>query len=208
MQIKNMEQLNFLSGLGEQKPIINDLFEYYPGVFSDKDSISLMRTLIDKVQWTQKSVLMYGKEVLTPRLTAWFGDDDVDYSANGSRSRPYPWIAELLTIRDKVEKLSGMKFNSVLLNYYRDGNDSVSWHSDSDGIAGRNMFVASISFGQERVFDIRSIADHQHKFSILLESGSCFLMKGEFQEKWQHRIAKSKTATKERLNLTFRISSP
>jgi alkylated DNA repair dioxygenase AlkB len=133
---------------------------------------------------------MYGKEIITPRLTAWY---------------TFPWTKELLQIKERVENVSSINFNSVLLNYYRDGNDSVAWHSDDDGVPGKNKFVASVSFGEERMFDIRSKNDHQNKFSILLEDGSYLLMKNDFQENWQHRIAKSKLSMKGRLNLTFRI---
>ena len=201
-----MEQLNFLEQLGSGRDITTDLFDYRPGILSSEESKILRNKLIKETNWDQKSVLMYGKEVITPRLTAWFGDGDADYSIKGKRETPFPWTEELLKIKAKVENLAGMSFNSVLLNYYRDGNDSVSWHSDGDGIPGRNMFVASVSLGQERVFDIRSKDDHTTKFNILLEDGSYLLMKGEFQDKWQHRIAKSTHPMKERVNLTFRIS--
>lgn len=201
-----MEQLNFLDQLGSGRDITTDLFDYRPGLIGPAESKILLNKLIKETDWTQKAVLMYGKEVITPRLTAWFGDGDADYSIKGKREVPSPWTEDLLAIKSKVEKLAGMSFNSVLLNYYRDGNDSVSWHSDGDGIPGRNMFVASVSLGQERVFDIRNKENHTIKFNILLEDGSYLLMKGDFQDKWQHRIAKSTIPMKERVNLTFRIS--
>lgn len=183
-----------------------ELYDYHPGIFSPDESIYLRTKLIAETQWNQKSVLMYGKEVITPRLTAWFGDDGVDTSIHGTKDRPFPWTDDLLDVRARVEELAGIKFNSVLLNYYRDGNDSVSWHSDGDGIPGRNKYVASVSLGQERIFEIRNKEDHKIRFDVLLEDGSYLLMKGEFQEKWQHRIAKSASPMNERLNLTFRIS--
>jgi alkylated DNA repair dioxygenase AlkB len=108
-------------------------------------------------------------------------------------------------IKNRIEPIAGVKFNSVLLNYYRDGNDSVSWHSDDDGIPGRNRIVASVSFGQERNFDIRNKKDYSKKHTVLLENGSYLLMKGDFQQQWQHRIAKSNKPMKARINLTFRI---
>jgi alkylated DNA repair dioxygenase AlkB len=120
-------------------------------------------------------------------------------------SKPLPWTKDLLVIRDKVTEQSGVLFNSVLVNYYRDGNDSVSWHSDNDGIPGRNRIVASVSFGQVRRFDIRKKDDHNIKYSINLENGSYLLMKGNFQDEWQHRIAKSTSQLGPRVNLTFRI---
>ncbi|MFD2144601.1 alpha-ketoglutarate-dependent dioxygenase AlkB family protein [Mucilaginibacter antarcticus] len=148
---------------------------------------------------------MYDKEVLTPRLTAWFGDLGTDYSNPGLVSNPLPWTPELLAIKEKLEPLSGVKFNSVLLNYYRDGNDSVAWHSDKESILGKHPVIASVSFGQVRSFDIRNKADHSQKFSVRLEHGSFLLMKSGLQEQWEHRIAKSSTPMTARVNLTFRV---
>jgi alkylated DNA repair dioxygenase AlkB len=93
----------------------------------------------------------------------------------------------------------------VLLNYYRDGNDSVAWHSDKESIMGSQPVIASVSFGQVRSFDIRNKADHNEKYSIRLEHGSFLLMKSGLQEQWEHRIAKSTKPMKARINLTFRL---
>jgi alkylated DNA repair dioxygenase AlkB len=191
-----MKQLSLLDTIDADKNLSTDIFDYHPGFFTKQEAAFFMRKLIDDAKWEQKKVLMYGKEIITPRLTAWFG-----------YGLPLlPWTKELLQIKERVENLSAIKFNSVLLNYYRDGNDSVSWHSDDDGVPGKNKFVASVSFGEERLFDIRSKNDHANKFSILLEDGSYLLMKNDFQKNWQHRIAKSKLPMKVRLNLTFRIT--
>jgi len=200
-----MKQLDFFGEIGESKDLNTSIFDYHPGLFTIAESENYIQKLINDVSWKQRSVLMYGKEVITPRLTAWFGDPDTDYSIKGDDSVPMPWTKELLEIKARVESLSHIKFNSVLLNYYRDGNDSVDWHNDGNGVPGRDMFVASVSFGQERQFDIRSKTDHSSKFSVLLENGSYLLMKGNFQDDWEHRIAKSKQPMRARVNLTFRI---
>lgn len=104
-----------------------------------------------------------------------------------------------------VEPLAGISFNSVLLNYYRDGNDSVAWHSDKESIMGSQPVIASVSFGEVRSFDIRSKADHSKKYLVRLEHGSFLLMKCGLQENWEHRIAKSIKPMKPRVNLTFRL---
>ena len=99
-----------------------------------------------------------------------------------------------------------MAINTVLLNYYRDGNDSVAWHSDDEYDLGYKPVIASVSLGQDRRFDVREKHEfHQHKYSVNLENGSLLLMKGDLQELWEHRIAKSKSVTKPRINLTFRV---
>ena len=135
---------------------------------------------------------------MTPRLTAWYGDT--------TRISPIlPWTPELQTIREQAEALAGITFNSVLLNYYRDGNDSVSWHSDKESIMGSQPVIASVSFGQVRSFDIRNKTDHQEHYSVRLEHGSFLLMKAGLQENWEHRIAKSTKPMRARVNLTFRL---
>lgn len=200
-----MDQLNFFSKIIPNNDLPSDLLYYQPEMFTEKESELLMQRFIRDMPWQQKSVLMYGKEVTTPRLTAWYGDPEVDYSTSGSNAHPMPWTEDLRMIKNRIEPLAGVKFNSVLLNYYRNGNDSVSWHSDNDGIPGKNWVVASVSFGQPRAFDIRNKADHNKKYSVVLENGSYLLMKGGFQEEWQHRIAKSAKDMQPRVNLTFRL---
>jgi len=104
-----------------------------------------------------------------------------------------------------VEPLAGITFNSVLLNYYRNGNDSVAWHSDKESIMGSQPVIASVSFGQVRSFDIRNKADHKERYSVKLEHGSFLLMKAGLQEHWEHCIAKSTKPMRARVNLTFRL---
>lgn len=202
-----MKQLNFLQDLGEDPQVSSDTFDYRPKIFNEKECEHYLATFLREAPWSQLSTVMYGKEILTPRLYAWYGNANVDYSINGEGSRPTPWIPELLIIKQKIEALSGISFNSVLLNLYRDQNDSVAWHSDRDAVPGRNQYVASVSFGQERFFDLRQKADHSKKFRVLLENGSYLLMKGAFQDKWEHRVAKSSVPMGPRINLTFRISN-
>jgi alkylated DNA repair dioxygenase AlkB len=200
-----MDQLNLLNALLPNSGLPYEWVDYNPGVFSPAESKCLMEHFIREVPWEQKSQLMYGKQVTTPRLTAWFGNRGVDYSLTGESLQPMPWTDELLMIKNRIEPFSGAKFDSVLLNYYRDGNDSVSWHTDNDGVSGKNWIVASVSFGQPRIFDFRYRDDHTLKYSVELEDGSYLLMKGGFQEKWQHRVPKSKSMMKPRINLTFRL---
>ena len=108
-------------------------------------------------------------------------------------------------IKEKIEPLAGTRFNSVLLNYYRDANDSVAWHSDDEYELGVNPVIASVSFGQVRRFDIRNKLDRNRKYSIYLENGSLLVMKGDLQHNWVHQIPKSTKPLKARVNLTFRV---
>ena len=200
-----MAQLNLLDGVGPSDSITTDIYDYRPRIFSKAESELLRTKIIADTSWVQRRVMMYGKEVITPRLTAWHGDIAGGRQAE-DKTFMHAWTPELLVIREKVQKLAGVTFDSVLLNYYRDGNDSVAWHDDQDGRPGKNMLVASVSLGQERRFDIRRKSDHSDKMSVLLEDGSYILMKGRFQDDWEHRIAKSSKPMAARINLTFRIT--
>jgi len=200
-----MEQLSFFAEAGQSTGLPADLLDYRPGIFTTDESETLMQKFISEMPWQQKVIKIYNKHLLTPRLTVWIGDAGTDYSFSGEKYDPLPWTPELLMIKNRIEPLAGTTFNSVLLNYYRDGNDSVAWHSDNENSLGENPVVASVSFGQVRSFDIRNKKDHTQKYSVKLENGSYLLMKGDLQEHWEHRIAKSVKPMKERVNLTFRV---
>jgi alkylated DNA repair dioxygenase AlkB len=200
-----MEQLALFAETGQSKDLPTEFLEYFPGLISPQDGDRLLQQFIAGATWKQTIQKMYDKEVITPRLTAWYGDLGTDYSDPGRIANPMPWTPELLAIKAKVESLAGIQFNSVLLNYYRDGNDSVAWHSDKESILGRHPVIASVSFGQVRSFDIRNKKDHTEKYSVRLEHGSFLLMKSGLQERWEHRIAKSNKPMKARVNLTFRV---
>jgi len=199
-----MEQLSFFAEAGQSRGLPKELLEYHPGFIDPQTSDQLLRLFIGETSWKQSTQKMWDKEYLTPRLTSWHGDIGTDYSVSGKISNPNPWTPELLMLKEKVEQVANIKFNSVLLNYYRDGNDSVAWHSDRESVLGKNPIIASVSFGQVRSFDIRNKADHSEHYSVKLEHGSLLLMKAGLQEHWEHRIAKSAKPMKARINLTFR----
>jgi len=200
-----MDQLNIFGEAANIPVLPPELLEYYPGFFDAGESMALMKQFISTVPWQQRMVTMYGKQIITPRLTAWFGNAGKDYTFSGTKFDPLPWTKDLLAIKEKIEPVAGIAFNSVLLNYYRDGNDSVAWHSDDEYELGVKPVIASVSFGQERRFDVRHKIDHQKKYSVDLQNGSLLLMKGDLQHSWEHRIAKSTKPLKERINLTFRV---
>jgi alkylated DNA repair dioxygenase AlkB len=200
-----MEQLCFFPDAGQSKGLPTHLLDYRPSLFSEQESDSLLQKFIAETPWKQRMQRIYDKDVITPRLTAWYGDPEVYDYASLTQSKPNYWTPELLMIKNKIEPLAGIQFNSVLLNYYRDGNDSVAWHSDREDVLGKNPIIASVSFGQVRSFDIRSKQHHHEKYSVRLEHGSFLLMKAGLQEHWEHRIAKSVKPMKARVNLTFRV---
>jgi len=177
------------------------LMDYTPGFLDAEYATGLMRHLLETVPWEQHRVMMYEKEVITPRLSAWYGPRPI--RENGKRTI-IPMTRELEALRQKIMDFTGIRFDGVLLNYYRDGSDSVAWHADKDTIPGVKTHIASLSLGQVRSFDFRSKANHSEWHSIALEHGSLLLMKPGLQEDWEHRIAKSLTPMSARINLTFR----
>ncbi|MGV3589178.1 MAG: alpha-ketoglutarate-dependent dioxygenase AlkB family protein [Adhaeribacter sp.] len=178
---------------------------FWPQFFSPAQSDYYLAELIRTVGWQQDKIKMFGKELPLPRLTAWYGDPGKSYRYSGITNIPLPWLPVLLPLKEAVEVAAGHTFNSVLLNYYRHGQDSMGWHSDDEPELGPNPVIASVSFGQTRRFDFR----HRHdknipKKSIWLENGSLLLMQGPTQHYWQHQVPKATKLTQPRLNLTFR----
>jgi alkylated DNA repair dioxygenase AlkB len=147
---------------------------------------------------------MYGKKIDFPRLTAWYGNNDKPYSFSGITLQPLPWTSEILTIKSKIEPIAKTEFNSVLLNLYRDGNDSISWHTDAEKELGINPIIASVNFGATRKFQLRHIKTKE-KLEIELTHGSLLIMQGELQHFWQHQVPKTSKVVGERINLTFRV---
>ncbi|HCA09664.1 alpha-ketoglutarate-dependent dioxygenase AlkB [Chryseobacterium sp.] len=182
-----------------------ELLEYTEHFLPDDEASQLEELLIRNAPWKQRTQKMYDKTVLTPRLTAWYGEENRTYKMSGNDFNVNPWLPELLSLKQKIEQTSGHKFNSVLLNLYRDGNDSVAWHRDKDSELGKRPVIASISLGQVRNFDFRKADDHWNKYSLPLQHGSLLIMKGDLQQNWEHRIAKSVQSMKPRINLTFRL---
>ncbi|WP_426277867.1 alpha-ketoglutarate-dependent dioxygenase AlkB family protein [Chryseobacterium sp. S-02] len=181
-----------------------DLLDYRENFLTREEADLLKNKLLDTTPWEQRTQKMYDKIVLTPRLTAWYGDSQYNESEE-NKQQANPWTPELLSLKERIEKEFGCQFNGVLLNLYRNHNDSVAWHRDKESRYGKRPVIASISLGQTRNFDFRKKDHHKSKYSLPLPHGSLLIMKGDLQEHWEHRIAKSNISMKERINLTFRL---
>lgn len=156
------------------------------------------------IKWQQDHLKLYGKDIPLPRLTAWYGDTGKSYEYSGIKSDPHPWNEGLLRIKERVEGCAGHSFNCVLLNWYRDGQDSLSWHADDEKELGTNPVIGSANFGATREFLVRKNDDHSQKLSIPLKHGTLLVMQGEMQHFWQHSIPKRAKVSESRFNLTFR----
>lgn len=166
---------------------------------------SYFGALINSINWKQEEIKLYGKVFPVPRMTAWYGYQDFNYSYSGIMCNPNPWTPELMEIKKSIEEFMPEEdFNSVLLNLYRNGNDSVSWHSDDEKELGQNPTIASLSLGATRRFDLKHRTTVGKSFKIDLSPGSLIVMNGEFQHFWRHQIPKQPKIDKPRINLTFR----
>lgn len=184
--------------------IDNGEFIFYQNFFSKSESDLLLNGLRQNVIWKQESMNMYGKKIDFPRLTAWYGNNDKPYTFSGITLQPLPWTSEILAIKSKIEPIANTAFNSVLLNLYRNGNDSISWHTDAEKELGINPIIASVNFGATRKFQLRHIKTKE-KLEIELTHGSLLVMQGELQHFWQHQVPKTNKPVGERINLTFRV---
>ena len=178
---------------------------YHPAFYDKTESDRIFKTLLETIEWKQDKIMMYGKELPLPRLSAWYGDNNKPYTYSGITLNPLPWTEELLHIKEKIEVEAKVKFSSVLLNRYRDGQDYVGWHTDAEKELGKNPVIGSVNFGATRKFQLRRIDDHKDKFEVELKHGTFLLMQGSTQHFWQHQVPKTATKIGERLNLTFRV---
>ena len=176
---------------------------HFPIFFNTFEADNLLEQLLENVIWRQEKIKIYGQIHKLPRLTAWYGDEGKRYTYSGITVYSLNWINPLSEIKRRVEEVSGGLFNSVLINRYRDGSDSVSWHADDEHELGPCPLIGSLNFGEARSFQMKHKFRNE-KFKITLEHGSCLLMKGNTQRNWLHRIPKSKRPLGERINLTYR----
>lgn len=170
------------------------------GFFTKEESDHYYNILLNNTVWCEYEMPMYDKTVKAPRMIAWYGDSNRE-----EREPNSSWPAELLVIRDRVENETKMRFNGVLLNLYRDGKDSVAWHSDKTKSANKDMMIASVTFGDTRIFRLRhKILKHIPQIEIPLHHGTFLLMAGSTNTYWEHQVPKTARDVLPRINLTFR----
>jgi len=193
----------------ESVPLLDGEIYYLSRLELPKPAEDLLRSLIDRVPWRAEEVVVWGKRYPQPRLIAWYGDKGRGYTYSGIRLEPLPWNETLLKIKHDLEHLTGSIFNCVLLNYYRDQNDSMGFHSDDEPELGPQPVIASLSLGERRTFVLKHKTRKELKpVKIQLESGSLLVMKGHTQKNWKHGIQKESKPCGPRVNLTFRSIIP
>lgn len=176
---------------------------YFGRILAPDEARRYYEALLKTIPWKNDALVIFGKHIVTARKVAWYGDADYSYTYSGTTKQALFWTGELLALKGIVEKLTGAKFNSCLLNLYHDGSEGMSWHSDDEASLVNNSTIASLSLGAKRKFCFK----HKHSpqsVSILLESGSLLVMKDSTQTYWRHCLPKSKRIKTPRINLTFR----
>jgi len=163
-----------------------------------------LAALLDEVSWAEHDLVLFGKVVAEPRLSAWVGDPDVTYTYSGVRRSPDAWTPALSMLRAACETALDARFNSVLANLYRSGEDAMGWHADDEPELGPEPVIASLSFGDERRFDFRH-RDTGETIGVVLPHGSLLVMRGPTQTHWKHRIARTSKSHGPRVNLTYRF---
>ncbi|WP_458071367.1 alpha-ketoglutarate-dependent dioxygenase AlkB family protein [Rhodanobacter sp. BL-MT-08] len=186
----------------------------YPAWLAPHEADALYADLLETVAWETHYIKLFGREVASPRLSCWIGDAGTGYTYSRTRFEPRSWLASLASLRVRLERDGKGSFNSVLANFYRDGSDSMGWHSDDEPELGPRPVIASLSLGATRAFRLRRRlprgvrAQRGDIRSLPLTHGSLLRMAGDTQQLYRHEIPKTRAAIGGRINLTFRWIDP
>jgi alkylated DNA repair dioxygenase AlkB len=176
--------------------------------FQPAEADELLALLRSRIDWQQEDIVIFGERRRVPRLVAWHGDPGTAYTYSRTAHEPLPWTPELQRIRHRVEKLTAHRFNSVLLNLYRDGRDGMGWHADDEPELGREPVIASVSLGATRRFKLRHRRSRIAASTLDLAHGDLLLMAGQTQHAYVHAVPKTARPVGARVNLTFRWVRP
>jgi len=176
---------------------------YFGKIINAEQKHIYFNELLNKIEWTNENLVMFGKEITTKRKVAFYADDLIEYTYSNKTKKGLAWTPLLIEIKQLVSSYTGSNYNACLLNLYHNGDEGMGWHSDDEKEIVPNSSIASLSFGAERKFTLKHKATKE-TLSVLLEHGSLFEMLGSFQKNWLHSMPKSKKIVAPRINLTFR----
>jgi len=185
-------------------PLAGAAFFHDEHAWPRDEADALLDVLHAEIDWQVTRLHMFGREVSTPRLSCWIGDDDAVYTYSRTRFEPHAWTSATARLRDDLAARLGIRFNGVLANLYRDGRDCMGWHSDDEPELGEEPVIASLSFGAARTFRLRSRATCETVLSLELAHGSLLVMAGCTQALYRHALPRCARVTRPRINLTFR----
>ncbi|XP_059309340.1 DNA oxidative demethylase ALKBH2 [Lycium ferocissimum] len=203
---------------------------YMPKLLNYHQSCDYLDYLNNNIPWNRPTIRVFGRSCLQPRDTCYVASEGLPQLVySGYQPHTYSWdeFPPLKDILDAVHKaLPGSRFNSLLLNRYKGGDDYVGWHADDEKLYGPTPEIASLSFGCEREFLLKKKPDKAprgkntsgeppkkrskkdgspDKHSFVLKHGSLLVMRGYTQRDWLHSVPKRVKADLLRINLTFRL---
>ena len=168
------------------------------------EATSLFERLCEDLDWEQRPIKVFGKEVMQPRLIDWAGE--LPYRYSGQTLPPKPFHPSLNSLMAKVSEVVDTPFNHVLLNLYRDGADNMGMHADDEWELGKNPTIAAVSLGAVRRFSIAKKGKGRKRIRLKLElaHGSLMVMGGTIQHRFWHGVPKQRQVETHRINITFR----
>jgi alkylated DNA repair dioxygenase AlkB len=183
----------------------HSFLEYLPGWLAADTASRTFTDLCESLSWEAREIVLFGKRILQPRLIAWAGELPYRYSGQTLEPRAFPPI--LKDLRTATNLATGLEFNHALVNRYRDGNDSMGFHSDDEQELGEHPVVASLSLGASRRFVIEKKRGKE-RLALDVEHGSLLVMRGRCQAEFRHGVPKTRAAVGERINVTWRRIQP
>lgn len=176
---------------------------YYGKLFNRRQADNYLEKLLTTIEWRNDEAVIFGKKIITKRKVAWYGDKPFEYTYSNTTKYALSWTKDLLELKTLIEKETGERFNSCLLNLYHSGGEGMAWHSDGETDLKKDGAIGSLTFGAERKFAFKH-KQTKEKVELLLEHGSLLVMKDTIQTFWLHRLPPTKLIIKPRVNLTFR----
>jgi len=173
-------------------------------VFDAVDAAHWFARLHAEIPWQRHRLKLFGREIDAPRWSCWMGDAGAFYTYSGTRFAPQTWTPAAAALREALAAHCDARCNSVLANLYRDGRDSMGWHSDDEPELGAEPIIWSFSFGGVRRFRLRHRRDARLRLELDLPSGSLLRMAGATQRHYRHDLPKTARTVAARINLTFR----
>ena len=199
-----MTVLRLLAANGNEDALPGAELRFASDWLAAVEADALLISLREGIHWETHRIRLFGREVDSPRLSCWIGDEGAAYTYSGARFQPHPWPAALPTVRQRLTDELGCVFNSVLANRYREGRDYMGWHSDNESELGPQPLIASLSLGATRRFVLKHRHDSSRKLELEMPHGSLLVMGGDTQRNYKHALPRTARPLGERVNLTFR----
>jgi len=184
-------------------PFGSGALELFDQIIDEQQCYVMSEKLLNETHWNRGEYNVAGRKFTMPREQSWYADPGIVYNFSIPLHQHRLWTPVLTRLKHQIEMICNNPFNSVLINWYRNGLDWVDWHCDNEIELGEKPFIASLSFGASRRFCYRHKVTQEFG-EIILKNGSLLIMKPIFQQEWLHCIPREKQLKQPRINLTFR----